>query len=90
MTAWSAFLAFAVMSTLAEPAMDLFTGKPGVAEALIRLMYGVAEWHNLGISLGMPGWLSFATHGLILAIPIGLMWRLLTQSTEETSPEPPN
>jgi len=89
-TLWSAFLAFAAVCTLAEPAMNLFTGRPGLGEALIRFVYGVAEWLNLGITLGVPAGLSFVVQGVGLAILVSLMWRLLAQSTEETSPEPPN
>ncbi len=89
LVAWSGFLSFAAVCTIAEPGTELYTGKAGLAEALVRLFYGVVEWHNPGLLVGMPGWLSFATQGMILAALLGLMYRLLAQSTEETAAEAP-
>jgi hypothetical protein len=84
---WSAFLSFAAVSTLAEPATDTFTGKIGIGEAIIRVAYGILEWHNLGIVLGLPMRASLVVHAIAIAILLLLMWRLSGQSTQETSAE---
>lgn len=85
LVAWSGFLSFAAVCTIAEPATELYTGKPGIAEALVRLVYGVTEWHNLVFMFGVPPQLSFATQAIILAALLAVMWRSLAQPTEETA-----